>query len=87
VIDSKLCSPISSMKASCNNFRVVRTRSAVCVPLIIGIVLMAAYVVYALNAKRELPLNVRLFESVNFSASNILLILSGIITGMPLTRS
>jgi EmrB/QacA subfamily drug resistance transporter len=48
--------------------------------LIIGIVLMAAYVVHALNTKREPALNVRLFKSVNFFASNILLIFSGIIT-------
>jgi len=54
--------------------------SAVYIPLIIGIVLMAAYVVYALNTKREPALNVRLFKSVNFSVSNILLILCGIIT-------
>ncbi len=54
--------------------------SAVYVPLIIGVVLMAAYVVYALNTRREPALNVRLFKSVNFSASNILLIFSGIIT-------
>ncbi|BAH06478.1 MDR family MFS transporter [Clostridium kluyveri] len=54
--------------------------SAVYVPLIIGIVLMASYVVYALNTKREPALNLRLFKSVNFSASNILLIFSGIIT-------
>ncbi|EGW41889.1 putative membrane protein [Desulfosporosinus sp. OT] len=54
--------------------------SAVYVPLIIGVVLMAAYVLYALNTKREPVLNVRLFKSVNFSASNILLILSGIVT-------
>lgn len=54
--------------------------SAVYVPLIIGIVLMAAYVVYALNTKREPVLNLRLFQSANFSASNILLILTGIIT-------
>lgn len=54
--------------------------SAVYIPLIIGIVLMASYVVYALNTKREPALNVRLFKSVHFSASNILLIFSGIIT-------
>lgn len=54
--------------------------SAVYVPLIIGIVLMASYVVYALNMKREPVLNMRLFKSVNFSVSNILLILCGIIT-------
>ncbi len=56
------------------------TSSAVYVPLIIGVVLMAAYVVYALNTKREPALDLRLFKSVNFSASNILLALSGIIT-------
>ncbi|TQI66809.1 MDR family MFS transporter [Clostridium sp. KNHs216] len=54
--------------------------STVYIPLIIGVVLMASYVVYALNTKREPALNVRLFKSVNFSASNILLIFSGIIT-------
>jgi EmrB/QacA subfamily drug resistance transporter len=54
--------------------------SAVYVPLIIGVILMASYVIYALNTKREPALNVRLFKSVNFTASNILLIFSGIIT-------
>ncbi|MFT8889909.1 MAG: MDR family MFS transporter [Ethanoligenens sp.] len=54
--------------------------SAVYVPLIIGIVLMVLYVVYALNTKREPALDLRLFKSVNFSTSNILLALSGIIT-------
>lgn len=54
--------------------------SAVYIPLITGVVLMAAYVVYALNTKREPALNVRLFKFVNFSASNILLIFSGVIT-------
>lgn len=53
---------------------------AVYVPIIIGIVLMASYVIYALNTKREPALNVRMFKSVNFTASNILLIFSGIIT-------
>ncbi len=53
--------------------------SAVYLPLIFGVVLMASYVVYALNTKREPVLNVRLFKSVNFSASNILLTLQGII--------
>lgn len=54
--------------------------SAVYLPLIIGIALMAVYVVYALKTKREPALNVRLFKSVNFSVSNILLVFSGIIT-------
>jgi MFS family permease len=49
-------------------------------PLLLGVVLMAAYGIYALNTKREPALNVRLFKSVNFSASNILLFFSGIIT-------
>lgn len=52
---------------------------AVYIPLIIGAVLMTAYIVYALNTKREPALDVRLFKSVNFSASNILLVLCGII--------
>ncbi|MFT9077577.1 MDR family MFS transporter [Ethanoligenens sp.] len=56
------------------------TSSAVYIPLIIGIVLMALYVVYALNTRREPALDLRLFKSVNFSTSNILLALSGIIT-------
>lgn len=56
------------------------TDSAVYIPLLIGLVLMVLYVVHALNTKREPALNVRLFKSVNFSASNILLIFSGIIT-------
>lgn len=54
--------------------------SVVYIPLVIGILLMATFVFYALNTKREPVLNLRLFSSVNFSASNILLILTGIIT-------
>lgn len=56
------------------------TNRAACIPLITGIALMTAYAVYALHTNREPALNVRLFKSVNFSASNILLIFSGIIT-------
>ena len=55
------------------------SNSAVYIPLILGIVLMATYVIYALNTKRDPVLNVRLFKAANFSASNILLIFSGII--------
>jgi EmrB/QacA subfamily drug resistance transporter len=55
-------------------------------PLTIGIVLMVAYFIYALNTKRETALDVRLFKSINFSAANILLILSGVVTsGVMLT--
>lgn len=50
------------------------------IPLIIGIVLMAVYIIYALKTKQEPVLNMRLFQSANFFASNILLILTGIIT-------
>lgn len=54
--------------------------AAVFIPLAAGIALMALYVIYALNTKRQPVLNVRLFKSVNFSASNILLVLCGIVT-------
>lgn len=54
--------------------------SAVYVPLIIGLVLMALYTVYALHTKREPALDLRLFKSVNFSVSNVLLFFSGITT-------
>jgi EmrB/QacA subfamily drug resistance transporter len=54
--------------------------AAVYLPLIIGSVLLVLYVVYALHTDREPALNVRLFKSVNFTASNILLIFSGLIT-------
>lgn len=54
--------------------------SEVYVPLIIGVVLMASYVIHAFHTKQEPALNVRLFKSVNFFASNALLILCGIIT-------
>ncbi|HML38313.1 MAG TPA: MFS transporter, partial [Bacillota bacterium] len=53
--------------------------AAVYLPLIIGSALAASYVAYALKTKREPALNVRLFKSVNFSASNILLLLQGMI--------
>lgn len=56
------------------------TSSAVYIPLILGVVLMASYVVYALNTKREPVLNLRLFKSANFSASNILLFLDSFLT-------
>ncbi|MGB8451001.1 MAG: MDR family MFS transporter [Anaerocolumna sp.] len=54
--------------------------SAVAVPLGVGIVLMIMFIIYALNTKREPILDLRLFKSRNFSASNILLFLTGIIT-------
>lgn len=53
---------------------------AVYLPLALGLFLMVIYTMYAKNTKKESILNVRLFKSINFSASNILLILCGIIT-------
>jgi len=51
-------------------------------PLLVGLALLIAYTVYALNAKIEPVLDVRLFKLSNFSSSSILLLVSGgIITG------
>jgi len=54
--------------------------SSVYIPLTIGSALLIAFILYALNTKRETILNLRLFSSTNFLVSNILLFLSGIIT-------
>lgn len=54
--------------------------AAVAVPFIIGVILMIAFILYALNTKKEPILNVRLFASKNFSISNLLLFLTGILT-------
>jgi EmrB/QacA subfamily drug resistance transporter len=51
----------------------------VIIPLLIGIFLMAAYIIYALHAKTSTVLDVYLFKSCNFSASTASLFLSGII--------
>jgi len=52
------------------------------IPLLIGFVLLFAYIVYALNAKIEPVLNIHLFKLRNFSSSSLLLLVSGgIITG------
>ncbi len=53
--------------------------SAVLVPLIIGLVLMTTFVIYSLRRKSAAVLDLRLFGSRNFSASNLLIFLSGII--------
>jgi EmrB/QacA subfamily drug resistance transporter len=54
--------------------------SAVLISLVIGLLLMAAYIVYALRTKISPVLDLHLFGSRNFSASTILLFMSGIIT-------
>jgi EmrB/QacA subfamily drug resistance transporter len=54
--------------------------SAVIIPLMIGMAFMAAFIVYALRTKNAPVLDLHLFKSRNFSASSIMLFLSGIIT-------
>ena len=54
--------------------------SAVIVPLVIGLCLMGAFVVYALSKKISPLIDLHLFKSRNFSASTVLLFLSGIVT-------
>jgi EmrB/QacA subfamily drug resistance transporter len=52
------------------------------IPLLVGLALLLAYIVYALNAKIEPVLNIHLFRLSNFSSSSILMLVSGgIITG------
>lgn len=54
--------------------------SAVIVPLVIGLLLLAAFIVYTLRRKISPVLDLHLFKSRNFSASTVLLFLSGIIS-------
>lgn len=54
--------------------------SAVFVPLLIGVILMFAFVIYALHKKGTPVVDLRLFNSKKFSVSCILLFLSGIIS-------
>jgi len=54
--------------------------SDVIVPLVIGLLLLAAFIVYALRKKVSPVLDLHLFKSRNFSASTVLLFLSGIVT-------
>lgn len=53
--------------------------SAVIIPLAAGLGLMAAFVVYALRTKKEPVLDLRLLKIKNFSASNIMFFLSGMV--------
>lgn len=54
--------------------------NAVIIPLVIGLLLMISFIVYALNTKNTPVVDLHLFKSRNFSASSVLLFLSGIIT-------
>lgn len=53
--------------------------SKVVIPLVIGLVLMAAFIVYALRTRIEPLLDLRLFKSRIFSASNVTVFLSGMV--------
>lgn len=53
--------------------------SKVVTPLVIGLVLMAAFIVYALRTRIEPLLDLRLFKSRIFSASNVTVFLSGMV--------
>ncbi|SHI01625.1 drug resistance transporter, EmrB/QacA subfamily [Sporobacter termitidis DSM 10068] len=53
---------------------------AVLVPVLAGVVLLLAFVVYALRAKKPPVIDLRLFKSRNFSASTVVMFLSGIAT-------
>ncbi len=55
------------------------TNSVVFVPLMISIVLMAAFIFYALCKKSAPVVDIRLFRSRNFSVCSILFFLSGLI--------
>ena len=54
--------------------------NAVVIPLVIGLALMCAFIIYALRKKSQPVLDLRLFRTSNFSASSVLLFLSGIVT-------
>ncbi len=66
---------ISQMSAH-NGFN----NSAVIIPIFIGIVLMASFIIYALRTKNTPVVDLHLFKSRNFSASSVLLFMSGIVT-------
>lgn len=54
--------------------------SAVFVPIVTGLLVMAVFVFYALKTRISPVLDLHLFQSRNFSATSVLLFMSGIIT-------
>ena len=54
--------------------------SAVFVPIVTGLLVMAVFVLYALKTRISPVLDLHLFQSRNFSATSVLLFMSGIIT-------
>jgi EmrB/QacA subfamily drug resistance transporter len=54
--------------------------TAVFIPTVAGLLVMAAFILYALNTKISPVLDLHLFQSRNFSATSVLLFMSGIIT-------
>lgn len=54
--------------------------SAVIVPTVTGLLIMAVFIFYALNTRISPVLDLHLFQSRNFTATSVLLFMSGIIT-------
>lgn len=52
----------------------------VTIPLVIGIVLMALFIIYSLHTNNTPVVDLHLFKSRNFSASSVLLFMAGIVT-------
>lgn len=57
-----------------------RLNLAITIPFALGSTLLIAFIIYGLNTKKEPILDLRLFRSGNFTVSNILLFLSGILS-------
>jgi len=54
--------------------------SSVIIPVLIGLVLLTLFCVYALRAKKAPVIDLHLFKSRNFSVSTVLLFISGIVS-------
>lgn len=54
--------------------------SSVIIPLAAGLILMISFIAYALRTKNVPVIDLHLFKSLNFSASSVLLFLTGVVT-------
>ncbi len=54
--------------------------TAVLVPILLGVLLLAVFIFYALRTKNKPVIDLRLFKSRNFTASTIMMFLSGMAT-------
>ncbi|MDR3598890.1 MAG: MFS transporter [Desulfosporosinus sp.] len=52
----------------------------VLVPVLLGVLLLAVYVYYALRTKNEPVIDLRLFQSRNFTVSTVMMFISGMAT-------